>query len=1636
MGRAFSAVGLCLLLLSSLFASDFSTPEEAESSTFLEMFDGFHAHISQEVWNQTPWVDVAVPEGFDIVTAMDYSDVGIIINNASDVSRAIGWAFVSARNLSSEQVFLIDDPDAPTGETINRNQFNTYFADPFRAMLSDQNHSKNLNYIVTTDGVPLRVSGGNDKASFDQELAMIGGTYNGSIGNNFWVNHDYGPLAGSNLERFTRQEYGFFLVTRLTGYDIETAIGLIEKANNSIGSRGNFVLDKAANRNGGGYKYWNDDLTTANTTLNGTLGLPTMYDDSAAFLTNVSDVIGYASWGSNDGSWGSNFLPNSGFDTEGVGWSSGARFWDAESNDTSSHSWDWQRQGEVKRNGNWAIETTLEQTCIGSRASQTQGIISEYFDNSGQGVNTSVMPNLSGRIADRVQDDSQVDFSVTGNAWAGLDDRFKDHWSSRHSGILVIPESDNWTFYLESDDGSRLWIDGVLVVNNSGIHAMGEQSGSINLSAGNHQFRVEHFEHGGVAGLHLRWESTNYSKQIVPTSAFLRGEFSTPKSETLIHHWSFDNAGRDLVGNANLTLTGGVASQNGCLLGDCLSFDGVDDEAYLNVSDWNSSFSIAMWAKSVGTQNSVILSTNGIDVYSDIGQDWTHITLINDNSTLSIYHDGILVNTSNPDTEIDYYRFGSNGSVYFSGLVDDTRVWNTSLNSEQVQELVDEVAWSCPRYDTSTTQQITLSQNYSLTEDQPGHAWLFYAYTLKQGEIYGNYNYRIDGFDANGVNIWNQTNSDTSLRTTWHASTWRFRPPENVSTMRFSIEVELTQGTQNGSIYFDTSNLRMIRPHMGWVNGSIVDTAVSTGGRSFQWGTGYGQSLVADILEDGASSTKGYVYEPYITAVSYPSVLLSTYAQGYTMAESYYAANRMLGWMGVVVGDPKMAAYADLIHDVHIIDARIDGNLSVSSNGSIQIAVENIGLGESDGWLTVRHRVGGEILANQSLILPAGDEQGSRVIIEMNILSDEAGWNDFLIRYDANESSSNEWVVANNLLTIPAYVNQIPEVIDISCDAPRYTRGSSLMCGADTRDDGNISRLELAWRISSENNSSEWVWMNTGSSNGDEWWTTFQVPVKSELGYLDMKAIAYDDLNISSEEFVRLSVAQILDAQGTWFGPHVEFADPDDWNGATTLPSRTEASVPRGENILVKACIRDPDHELNTEAPLIEVDGTALIDSFTLQSPDDELFCYGAYWTYPIGSAVDDISIELNTHAGDFVRTRAIQIEDLAGILTADLSSGDRLRSDGSDELRVSWIDPDDPETGATGDAIIKWPGSSPLSIPIQLVHGNNTIQIPAALSAIEAGEAEIELRLQGKHGTESSLLSTWHVQLTSPEILSIDLCMGENSLDELYFGKVAIAVVQIDSNRFIDVISVDLKQSGWSIEAPLINPEESATCWNDEEKISKFFRVRLDSTFVKGEGKLVVAVRDRDGLIDSSYMPIEFSNQAPSVAISPPPNASAGNLLSITLNVSDPDGLIDAYCLTKILMPDDTLISEIRTELSGMGVQNVNWPIPSDFDGSISVESSCWDSTDERADSLRKIVIINPSNDSEPETMNETGSSDSSASSTPMIVGASIAGVLFLILVSIIAIRRKGAQENEQSAFESGGLTENSLYEAAWPPQ
>jgi alpha-L-fucosidase len=82
-------------------------------------------------------------------------------------------------------------------------------------------------------------------------------------------------------------------------------------------------------------------------------------------------------------------------------------------------------------------------------------------------------------------------------------------------GFIKIPEADVYNFYLSSDDGSRLHVDGKLLIDNDGLHGTVEKKGSVALSSGYHKIRVEYFEKTGGDELKLFIESLKLKKQEV-----------------------------------------------------------------------------------------------------------------------------------------------------------------------------------------------------------------------------------------------------------------------------------------------------------------------------------------------------------------------------------------------------------------------------------------------------------------------------------------------------------------------------------------------------------------------------------------------------------------------------------------------------------------------------------------------------------------------------------------------------------------------------------------------------------------------------------------------------------------------------------------------------------------------------------------------------------------------------------------------------------------------------------------------------------------------------------------------------------------------------------------------------------------
>ena len=98
-----------------------------------------------------------------------------------------------------------------------------------------------------------------------------------------------------------------------------------------------------------------------------------------------------------------------------------------------------------------------------------------------------------------------------------------------------------------------------------------------------------------------------------------------------------------------------------------------------------------------------------------------------------------------------------------------------------------------------------------------------------------------------------------------------------------------------------------------YLPGAIAETYVSTSARSFDLPRIYGQSLIGDLIAEGMTGAKGYVYEPYACSMAAVELLFPMYYSGSTLAESFYNASPFLSWMDVVIGDPKCRLNASKI---------------------------------------------------------------------------------------------------------------------------------------------------------------------------------------------------------------------------------------------------------------------------------------------------------------------------------------------------------------------------------------------------------------------------------------------------------------------------------------------------------------------------------------------------------------------------------------------------------------------------------------------------------------------------------------------------------------------------------------------------
>jgi alpha-L-fucosidase len=92
----------------------------------------------------------------------------------------------------------------------------------------------------------------------------------------------------------------------------------------------------------------------------------------------------------------------------------------------------------------------------------------------------------------------------------------------RFRGYVRVPKDGVYTFSIRSDDGSRLWIGDILIVDNDGVHGSREASGPVALAGGLHPITVGMFEQSGGSDLAVSYAGPGLPKQPIPAAALCR----------------------------------------------------------------------------------------------------------------------------------------------------------------------------------------------------------------------------------------------------------------------------------------------------------------------------------------------------------------------------------------------------------------------------------------------------------------------------------------------------------------------------------------------------------------------------------------------------------------------------------------------------------------------------------------------------------------------------------------------------------------------------------------------------------------------------------------------------------------------------------------------------------------------------------------------------------------------------------------------------------------------------------------------------------------------------------------------------------------------------------------------------------
>jgi hypothetical protein len=175
--------------------------------------------------------------------------------------------------------------------------------------------------------------------------------------------------------------------------------------------------------------------------------------------------------------------------------------------------------GKIVESLNTALQANVRQL---TNSNQTKGQwklvpVPALQNGTGNGLNAAYYNGMNFTTLRHSEIDTTINFNwgtVAPNAYVG-----PNSYSVRWSGYIQPRTTGSYTFYINSDNGRRVWINDQLIIDewidDNGI----EYSGSITLNANQkYTIKVEYFQDNGGADCMLEWMSDVQPREVVPKS--------------------------------------------------------------------------------------------------------------------------------------------------------------------------------------------------------------------------------------------------------------------------------------------------------------------------------------------------------------------------------------------------------------------------------------------------------------------------------------------------------------------------------------------------------------------------------------------------------------------------------------------------------------------------------------------------------------------------------------------------------------------------------------------------------------------------------------------------------------------------------------------------------------------------------------------------------------------------------------------------------------------------------------------------------------------------------------------------------------------------------------------------------------